>query len=141
MLRLPRKLAIALASLSAVLSGPSCRRRSASSVGQHVQKLEDRVLLSGSFPMGADNSLAYDAQGYQHIAYYDAAEHDLKYVVQSPAGVWSNPTIIDNTSTDVGKQVALAISPAGAIRARIASDPSRRSALKIRKPSPNQEIK
>ena len=112
MLKLPPKLAIGLASLSAAASARSGRRQGSA---HHFETLEHRVLLSGSFPGGADNSLAYDAQGYQHIAYYDTAAKNLKYVVQSPQGAWSSPVTIDASSSDVGRQVALAIGPSGQV--------------------------
>lgn len=113
MLKLPPAVALGLASLSAATAAQKPRRRAGSV--KHVEHLESRVLLSGSFPGAADNALAYDAQGNQHVAYYDASAGNLKYVVQSPQGVWSAPVTIDASSTDVGRQVALAIGPSGQV--------------------------
>ncbi|MDB5294023.1 MAG: repeat-containing protein, partial [Phycisphaerales bacterium] len=61
---------------------------------------------------GADSSMAYDAAGNLHVAYYDAAAKNLKYTLQSPAGAWTAPATIDGSSADVGRNPSLAVDKA-----------------------------
>src|SRR6476659_5559355 len=56
-----------------------------------IETLEVRAMLSGNFPAASDNAIAYDASGNLHVAYYDAAAHNLKYVRQSPGGLFTDP--------------------------------------------------
>ena len=67
-----------------------------------LEALEGRTLMSRSFAGGADNDLAYDAQGNLHVTYYDTFSHSLQYVRQSPGGAWSDPATIDTAGRDVG---------------------------------------
>src|SRR3954470_22778511 len=69
--------------------------RGRSSGASKFELLETRQMLSGNFPSAGDNSLAYDASGNLHVAYYDANAKNLKYVRQNQAGMWSDPQTID----------------------------------------------
>jgi len=79
-----------------------------------VESLEGRVLMSGNFPSAVDNALGYDAAGNLHVTYYDAAERDLKYAVQTLDGTWSAPVTVD-ANGNVGQQVSLAVGPQGQV--------------------------
>ena len=76
-----------------------------------IETLEARVLMAGQ--PAADSSMAYDASGNLHVAYYDAAAKSLKYTRQSPAGAWTDPATVDATSADVGRSASLAVDKLG----------------------------
>src|SRR5947209_4972704 len=52
--------------------------------------------------------------GAANVAYYDAADHDLKYITRGPDGKWSAPIIVDASSANVGGEPVLALDPSGA---------------------------
>ena len=56
--------------------------------GSKFETLESRVMLTGAFPSAAQNAIIYDTHGNLDVAYYDTAAHNLKFVQQTPAGVW-----------------------------------------------------
>src|SRR5205807_6811927 len=80
-----------------------------------LETLENRWLLSTGFSAGSDNDLAYDAQGNLHLAYYDSAAKNLKYVEQTTNGSWSAAMTVDAGSPDIGRQVSLAVSSGGRV--------------------------
>ncbi|MEJ5197517.1 MAG: hypothetical protein WHX53_01205 [Anaerolineae bacterium] len=60
--------------------------------------------------VGAHASLALDANGRAHIAYYDAFNHDLKYAMQAADG-WVRETV--DAVGDAGGALALALDRTG----------------------------
>lgn len=79
--------------------------------GLNVETLEGRLLMAGQ--PAADSSMAYDAAGTLHVAYYDAAAKHLKYTRQSTGGAWTDPAVVDATSGDVGRSASLAVDKFG----------------------------
>jgi fibronectin type 3 domain-containing protein len=73
-----------------------------------VEALENRRLLSGSFPHAGATAMAYDVTGTLHVAYYDTAARSLKYAGCSAAGVWSTTITLD-AGPQVGISLALAV--------------------------------
>ncbi len=65
------------------------------------------TVAAGAF---VQTSLAIDAAGYAHISAYDAANADLVYARQSPAG-WRADVVVDRG--DVGRGSSLALTAAG----------------------------
>ena len=63
-------------------------------------------VVDDSADVGVYNSIAIDALGTVHVAYYDADNKDLKYAAQDDSGSWSNQVI--ESSGDVGSYCALA---------------------------------
>lgn len=57
--------------------------------------------------VGQDPALALDADGYPHIAYYDATHADLKYVAKDANG-WGAPQVVDQSGY-VGVAPSLAL--------------------------------
>ncbi|HEX8323899.1 MAG TPA: S8 family serine peptidase [Tepidisphaeraceae bacterium] len=62
---------------------------------------------------GNQSSLAVDAQGVTHFAYYDARAGTMKYATRSVAGQWSPTQTIDNTLPYMGYYLSLAVDPQG----------------------------
>lgn len=89
--------------------------RAARSAATRPEALEPRRLLSASPPLAnaQDVDIAYDAGGTLHLAFYDAAAHNLKYATRSAAGDWSDAVVVDGSSADTGAQVSLAVDAAG----------------------------
>ncbi len=56
---------------------------------------------------------AVDRWGVTHLAYYDPATRDLRYVTQNTDGSWGSSTRIDGVDTDVGAQLSLALDSTG----------------------------
>ena len=77
------------------------------------ERLEPRQFFSADPVLAQASSLAYGPDGTPHIAYCDAADHDLKYITRGPDGKWSAPIIVDASSRDVGEQPVLAFDPSG----------------------------
>ena len=84
-----------------------------------TEQLECRRLLaalptpasfaSGGLYAGGDSDLTYDDKGTLHLAYYDAAEENLKYATRPEGGAWSDPLTLDDGQyaglyTDVATQ-------------------------------------
>jgi len=93
-----------------------CRAtQSASKRAARFESFEPRRLMSAAPPFGGarDVDLAYDPSGTLHVAFYDAAAHNLQYAVRSAAGDWSDASVIDASSADVGAQVSIAVDAAG----------------------------
>ena len=57
--------------------------------------------------------VAYDGGGTLHLAFYDSAEHDLKYASRSPDGAWTAPVVVDAADGNVGAELSLAIDRGG----------------------------
>jgi hypothetical protein len=64
----------------------------------------------GSYLVGAHAALDIDAEGYPHISYYDAAEHDLKYAYKDVAG-WHCETV--DSQGDIGEYTSVALDGSG----------------------------
>ena len=62
---------------------------------------------------GNNNSLAYDANGLLHFAWFDSADLTLKYSTRDSAGVWSEVQIVDPDGPYQGQYVSLAINREG----------------------------
>ncbi len=62
---------------------------------------------------GNNNSLAFDAAGILHFAYFDSADLTLKYSTRDTAGVWSKVQIVDPDGPYQGQYVSLALDKAG----------------------------
>ena len=77
------------------------------------ERLEPRQFFSADLTGAQAMSLAYGSDGTPHVAYYDAAEHDLKYITRGPDGKWAAPIIVDASSADAGEEPVLALDPAG----------------------------
>ncbi|QOV88077.1 fibronectin type III domain-containing protein [Humisphaera borealis] len=86
-------------------------RAVAKMAGNHAsfESLEQRTLMAAQ----PTSSMAYDAAGNLHLAYYDEAAKSLKYTKQSPGGAWTTAITIDATSSDVGKMPSLSVDSAG----------------------------
>ncbi len=81
---------------------------------KYVEKTEDYwgnpevVHYQGN--VGSHSSLALDAQGVPHIAYYDGGNADLLYATRTPIG-WRH-VIVDHNG-NVGRRCSIALSPMG----------------------------
>ena len=73
------------------------------------------------------SSVATDAGGTAHLAYYDTDRENLWYATRAPSGDWSDPTLIDS-APGVGQYVSLAIDRKG--RPAVAYHDSRNDDLK-----------
>jgi len=60
--------------------------------------------------VGQHASLALDASGTPHVAYYDATSQNLKYAVRGAQG-WNTTTV--DSAGDVGRHASLALDPSG----------------------------
>src|SRR4051794_34082225 len=86
-----------------------------------IERMEDRVLLSAALPNGTANAMAYDAAGKLWVAYYDTAEHNLKYALKNADGTWAQlaDNVIDagvapaGYTPDVGQMVSMTIERGG----------------------------
>jgi hypothetical protein len=78
-----------------------------------IEMLEGRQLMTATpFTSAYDTDVAVDSNGTMHVAWYDAAAHDLKYATRSAAGVWSAATVVHGDahgSADVGQYVSIAL--------------------------------
>ncbi|HET6251018.1 MAG TPA: fibronectin type III domain-containing protein, partial [Tepidisphaeraceae bacterium] len=81
--------------------------------GSTFETLENRFMLTGAFPSAAQNAIVYDSHDNLDVAYYDSTAHNLKFVQEAANGTWSQPVVIDGSSSDVGKDVTIAINGAG----------------------------
>jgi hypothetical protein len=80
--------------------------------GLSLERLEERMLLSGTLPHAAAIDMAYDAAGVLHVAYYDSVKQNLKYATRAVNGTWSPITAVD-AGTGAGVQLALALDSQG----------------------------
>src|SRR3954469_22071661 len=86
-----------------------------------VERMEERRMLSAALPNGTANAMAYDAAGKLWVAYYDTAEHNLKYALKNADGSWAQLTdnVIDagtapaGYTPDVGQMVTMTIERGG----------------------------
>lgn len=62
--------------------------------------------------VGKYNSLAIGPEGFANIAYYDAANGDLKLTYNGPGG-WAPPILVDGAGADVGQYVSMKIDADG----------------------------
>ena len=62
---------------------------------------------------GVANDMAYDKNGVLSFAYYDQAQHTLKYATRSTTGQWSATQIVDTSGNDVGATMSLAVNSLG----------------------------
>src|SRR5688500_4450036 len=78
-----------------------------------VELLEGRRLMTATPFTGAyDTDVAIDTDGTMHVAWFDAAERNLKYAARSSAGAWSAVTTVHGAahgSEQVGQYVAIAV--------------------------------
>ena len=74
--------------------------------------LEDRMLFSGVLADAGATSMAYDASGVLHVAFYDPATLSLKYTTRSAGGAWSPAVTVDG-ARGVGSQLSLAVDGSG----------------------------
>jgi hypothetical protein len=58
---------------------------------------------------GNGNSIAYDAQGILHFAWFDTRDRFMKYATRNLDGTWSAIQIVDNAAHDAGQFVSLAL--------------------------------
>jgi hypothetical protein len=58
---------------------------------------------------GNGNSIAFDAQGILHFAWFDSGDRFLKYATRDLDGDYSAIQIVDNASPDAGQYVSLAL--------------------------------
>lgn len=84
-------------------------RRVAGSRRAAYEALEHRTFMAAH----PGSSMAYDAAGTLHVAYFDDVARTLKYMKQSPAGAWSEAVTVDSSSSDVGRMPSLALDAAG----------------------------
>lgn len=77
-----------------------------------VDRLEARTLMSGELSGAGAVSMAYDGVGTLHVAYYDTAATNLKYMTRSADGTWS-PAVTADAAPAVGAQLALAVDSTG----------------------------
>ena len=78
-----------------------------------IEPLESRILMSITLPDATDCSMAYDATGVLHVAYFNDASKQLMYTTENAAGTWSTPTTIAPLTADAGGQISLQVSPQG----------------------------
>ena len=67
--------------------------------------------IGGSSRSALDTQI--DAWGVMHVAYYDEASTELRYLTRNTAGQWSQPITIDGVGTDVGSHLSLALDLTG----------------------------
>jgi hypothetical protein len=77
-----------------------------------LTQLEDRLLLSATLLNAGATDMVYDAAGALHVAYYDTADHTLKYTARSPAGNWGPAITLDPTPY-AGAELAIALDATG----------------------------
>lgn len=63
-------------------------------------------------PHGKDSSVAYDAYGILHEAWFDSSDGHLKYATRNANGVWSGVQTVD-AGTNVGYYCSLALDATG----------------------------
>jgi hypothetical protein len=58
---------------------------------------------------GNDNTLAVDAHGVLHYAWFDSTLRTLRYASRSVEGVWSTAVTVDNRDPEMGHYVSIAV--------------------------------
>jgi hypothetical protein len=77
-----------------------------------LEQLEARTLMSGSLAGAGAVSMAYDASGTLHVAYYDSTDTNLKYMTRNGDGTWSEVATPD-AAPKAGASLSLAVDSTG----------------------------
>ena len=73
---------------------------------------------------GAFNRAAYDAQGVEHLIYFDDDAQTMKYATKSLDGEWSAPIAIDTSTPGAGTEFSLALDSKGRPRVAFLDGPN-----------------
>jgi hypothetical protein len=77
-----------------------------------VERLEGRLLMSGSFPDAAAVAMTYDGNGALHVAYQASGDSALRYALRTADGAWSATTTVD-PSLGAGSHLSIQVNAGG----------------------------